>query len=208
MAKKGSTKSPKKNKNVTTTTEVTVIPGNELSLDVDENKIILTPQQAFFMSCYSDPDSPTWGNAKQSAIRAGFSVEYANTITYLRPKWLSEFIGQQNLIKKIEGNFDDVLNMPNVSQAIGMTGPIFRTEIRIEETGEVYKTGKRAGQNKTRKIKEKVPVMVPNLKLIKEKIAIAKLAAPAHDPDRYGRKPANNNKFVFNMAPIKERYKT
>lgn len=206
--KKAVTKAEKNINTDTSATEVAVIPNIETGLVVKEDQIILNPQQALFMSYYSSPDSPTWCNAKQSAIRAGFSEEYASRITYVRPAWMSDFVSQQSFIKKIEGTFDEVMNMPNVSQAIGMTGPMFRTEIRLEETGEVFKTGKRAGQKKTRKIKERVPIMVPNLKLIKEKIAIAKLAAPAHDPDRYGNKVGNNNKFVFNMAVIKERYKT
>lgn len=197
MAKNSSKNTPE--------TTITVVEEKGLEADVGT---ILTPQQALFLQLYFDRESPTWGNAKQSAIRAGFSEEYANTITYLRPKWLSEFIGQRSLISKIEAHFDEVMNMPNVSQAMGAFGPIEKTEIIIEETGEVYKSGKKKGQKKTRKVKIKTPVMVPNISLIKAKNEVAKIAAPAHDPERYGKKAGNTNKFVFNMGPIKEKYRT
>lgn len=208
MAKKGSTKSSKKNDTVTTTTEVTVIPEQDKSLEASESEIILTEQQALFLDYYYDPGSPTWYNAKQSAIRAGFGENYACQITYRQPDWWLDMVRRQPFIKKIEKHFDEVLNLPNTKHAIGLTGLLYRTEVYTEETNEVYKTGKRAGQKKTRKVKMKVPIIVADIAVIKAKNEVAKLAAPAHDPDRYGKKATNNNKFVFNMAPVREKYKT
>lgn len=40
-----------------------------------------TPQQIEFAVRYYLPDSPTYGNALQSALKAGFSRSYAKTIT-------------------------------------------------------------------------------------------------------------------------------
>lgn len=194
----------KRASNITPTAVVTV---EEKSLEVVEG-IVLSPQQALFLQLYYDRESPTWGNAKQSAITAGFGPEYANSITYKMPKWWSEFVGQHSLIAKIEAHFTEVMSMPNVSQAMGAFGPLEKTEIHIEDTGEVYKSGKKKGEKKMRKVKIKTPIMVPNMSLIKAKNEVAKIAAPAHDPDRYGKKAGNNNKFVFNMGPIKEKYRT
>jgi hypothetical protein len=36
------------------------------------------PRQALFLQLYYDSKSPTWGNAKQSAIAAGYTPEFAN----------------------------------------------------------------------------------------------------------------------------------
>lgn len=205
MAKKGSTKSSKKSKNVTTTTEVTVIPEN--SADV-EKESILTPQQALFLQYYYNPTSPTWCNARGSAIAAGFGEQYADQITYRKPDWWLGMVRKENFMDKIHAHFIEVLNMPSVTQAIGMVGPVFRTEVQREDTGKLYKSGPHKGEKKFRNVKIKIPVMVPNKDIIKAKTDIAKIAAPAHDPDRYGKKAGNNNKFVFNMAVVKERYKT
>lgn len=190
-----------KNSSKSTETAVSVVPEER------QSEVVLTPQQALFLQCYYDHQSPTWGNARQSALRAGFTDEYACSITYKMPKWWAEFVGKSSLIEKIERHFLEVLSMPNITQAMGAFGPIEKKEVIIEETGEVYKSGKKKGQPKTRKRTIKTPVYVPNIPLIKAKNEAAKIAAPAHDPDRYGRKQGGN-KFVFNMAPDRERYAT
>lgn len=201
MAKKGSTKSPKKNKTVTTTTEVTVIPEERLPNGEVE---ILTPQQSLFLKYYYDTGSPTRGDAKNSAIAAGFSEEYSSTITYKRPKWWSVLVGQENSVKDlIEQHIVETLTLPSVTQAMGAFGPVFNKE-KVKEQVGTFKNGKPKFKVKT----VKTPVFVPNIQVIKAKTEVSKLAAPAHDPDRYGKKAGNNNKFVFNMALVRERYKT
>ena len=40
----------------------------------------LDPRQLTFVKCYTDPDSPTCGKAYQSAIKAGYSHEYAKQL--------------------------------------------------------------------------------------------------------------------------------
>lgn len=47
----------------------------------------MTPQREMLISLYNNPESETFGNAKQSAIRAGFSEAYANNITVQAPRW-------------------------------------------------------------------------------------------------------------------------
>ena len=113
-------------------------------------------------------------------------------------------VRQSDIGGLIEAHITEVLTMPSVTQAMGPFGPIEKTETIIEETGEVYKTGKRAGQPKTRKKKIKVPILIRDTSIIKEKTAVAKLAAPAYD-ERY-KKAANTNNIIFNMTGDREKY--
>ncbi len=50
---------------------------------------LLTRQQESFLSYYCDPKSETFSNAYQSAIKAKYSKEYAESITSQLPDWLS-----------------------------------------------------------------------------------------------------------------------
>lgn len=197
-----SKKSPKKDTEITVVKEIEQIEVPEERQEVDK---FADPRQALFLQLYYDRESPTWGNAKQSAIAAGFDYDYSCQITYRKPKWWLDFVRQENLVSLIEQHFTEVLTMPSVTQAMGPFGPIEKTETIIEETGQVYKSGKKKGQPVTRKKKIKVPVLVRDVSIIKEKTAVAKIAAPAHDPDRYGKK-ANTNNFIFNMTGDREKY--
>ena len=60
----------------------------------------LTPKQEAFLSAYLDPKSDTWSNAYQSAIKSGYSEEYAKNITGQMPDWLSESIRDNSLVKQ------------------------------------------------------------------------------------------------------------
>lgn len=70
----------------------------------------LTPQQQLFLKGYTDPKSPTFGNALQSALNAGYAQEYAENITHLMPNWLSENIGKAKMVLKAERNLDMALD--------------------------------------------------------------------------------------------------
>ncbi|HSE61129.1 MAG TPA: hypothetical protein VLA88_02445 [Candidatus Saccharimonadales bacterium] len=54
----------------------------------------LDPRQELFIDSYCNVSSVTFGNCYRSAIRAGYSVETAKNLTHNRPKWLSEKLGQ------------------------------------------------------------------------------------------------------------------
>lgn len=185
----------------TDTQEVSVTEERQVS-----EPIKLTPKQALFLQYYLDPESKTWGSARGSALAAGFSESMANQITYLRPKWFVEFCSNTSLIDKIEGHFQEVMNLPNITQAMGAFGPLEKKEVIHEDTGEVYKSGKKKGQPKTKKKTIKVPVYVPNINVIKAKNEVAKIAAPAHDPDRYGKKAGGGNNFIFNMTEDRQKF--
>ena len=70
----------------------------------------LTPQQEAFLKEYTNPKSPLFGNALQSALKAGYSQEYAESITYKMPDWLSENVGKAKLVQKAERNLDMALD--------------------------------------------------------------------------------------------------
>jgi len=72
---------------------------------------VLNPQQELFLYYYTNPKSETFGNAVQSALKAGYTENYANNITGLMPDWLFENIGDMRRLKKAEKNLDEVQNM-------------------------------------------------------------------------------------------------
>jgi len=69
---------------------------------------LLTPQQELFLERYTNPKSPTFSNAVQSALLAGYSENYANNITGLMPDWLFENIGDMKRLKRAEKNLTEV----------------------------------------------------------------------------------------------------
>jgi hypothetical protein len=72
---------------------------------------LLTPQQELFLERYTNPKSPTFGNAKQSALEASYSEEYSDNIMSLLPDWLSENIGDMKRLRRAEKNLDEVQNI-------------------------------------------------------------------------------------------------
>lgn len=72
---------------------------------------LLTPQQELFLSYYTNPKSETFSNAVQSALKAGYTENYANNITGLMPDWLFENIGDMKRLRKAEKNLEEVQNI-------------------------------------------------------------------------------------------------
>lgn len=77
---------------------------------------LLTPIQEKFLAGYTDPSSPTYSNALQSALAAGYSQEYAESITYQLPEWLSEQLGDVKLLKKAEKRLNQLLDLEPVTE--------------------------------------------------------------------------------------------
>jgi phage terminase small subunit len=69
----------------------------------------LTPKQQTFLAGYLDPQSPTWNNAYQSALKAGYTEEYASNITGQMPNWLSEAISENSLVTTALRNLCEAL---------------------------------------------------------------------------------------------------
>ena len=70
----------------------------------------LDPQQVKFLQYYLDFNEETFSNAYQSAVKAGYSDEYAKTITFQLPKWLSENLDGTKMLNKAESNLDNLLD--------------------------------------------------------------------------------------------------
>lgn len=113
------------------------------------------PRQALFLTKFLDPQSPTFSNALQSALDAGYEPNYAKNITSTLPAWLVENIGESSMLHKAERNLNELLDLEALVPAMGAFGPILTKEVRYEEIN-----GKR------KKVVEKKPVLVINPKLL------------------------------------------
>lgn len=74
-------------------------------------------RQDLFKQYYIDPNSPSFGNARQSAIRAGYSVQYADNITVQQPAWLGNIFADTQVIRAemlalSERNLKNVISTP------------------------------------------------------------------------------------------------
>lgn len=72
----------------------------------------LNPRQTAFMSFYFDPTSPTFNNARQSALRAGYSEEYADNITHIGPDYMTTDVRRAAMLQKAEKNLEAITDMP------------------------------------------------------------------------------------------------
>lgn len=133
------------------------------------NQFVADPRQALFLSYYLDPKSKTFSNALQSALKAGFSEEYASVLTSQMPDWLSDKLSKLNMLTKAERNLDEIMDLPNMVQAMGAFGPIF------EGKGE-----------------HKKPVMTYATGLLKVKADVSKFVAERVGKDKYGDNPADD----------------
>lgn len=71
----------------------------------------LNPKQIAFLAGYTNPNSPTFGNALQSALKAGYAQQYAESITAQMPDWLLENLGDIKRLQKAERNLDRALDI-------------------------------------------------------------------------------------------------
>lgn len=78
-----------------TSRKLQTIKGNK---ELTANQWQNTPQQLLFMEAWLTPTSPTFGNAYQSALKAGYKDNYARQISSnaVGNKWLKEFANKTN----------------------------------------------------------------------------------------------------------------
>lgn len=76
----------------------------------------LNPQQEAFLSYYTNPNSDTFGNALQSALKANYSQEYSESITAKMPDWLAENVGDMKRLKKAEKVLDRTLELDAINE--------------------------------------------------------------------------------------------
>lgn len=134
------------------------------------NQYVADPRQSLFIAYYLDPKSPTFSNALQSGLKAGFAQEYSENILQKMPVWLVEKVEKfkaSGLLEKAERNMEELLDLPSKVQAMGAFGPIFA------------KTGK--GKNQ-----KKVPIMVHATGLLKIKNDMTQFVAERVGRSKYG----------------------
>ncbi len=85
----------------------------------------LDPRQVNFLRFLNDPNSETFGNHYQSALKAKYSKSYAEHITVVAGQGLSEDVRRrERLLNKSEQHFEETLNQDIMEPAMGPFGPI------------------------------------------------------------------------------------
>lgn len=82
------------------------------------NQHKVDPRQALFLANYLDPKSKTFSNALQSALKAGYSQEYAESLTSNAPTWLSENLGDTYIVQRAEKNLKEFLEMDTENKVV------------------------------------------------------------------------------------------
>lgn len=98
-------------------------------------RLSLDVRQSAFLEYYLSPKSETFGNAYKSALKAGYSDEYAQVITVQATRLISEVESRRGrLLDKAERNLEEFVDLnPNVV-AMGPFGPIID-----KKTGKAFK---------------------------------------------------------------------
>lgn len=73
------------------------------------NQYLIDPRQKKCWDLYVNPKSETFGNALQSALKAGYTEGTANQIT--TEKWFIEKLRRLNMFSKAERNLNEFLDM-------------------------------------------------------------------------------------------------
>ena len=71
----------------------------------------MDPRQQLLLKYYLDPESETFSNLLQSALRAGYSREYAENLSGLMPEWFAEALSQVQMLVKAEKNLGEFLDL-------------------------------------------------------------------------------------------------
>jgi len=97
----------------------------------------LDPRQAKFLELWASPGE-TFGNAYQSAIKAGYSEEYAKNLK-TRQNWLSEnvkSVTKDELVKKAKKNLDKLLDSEDEKIKADITKFVAKTDSEFSEKSE------------------------------------------------------------------------
>lgn len=110
------------------------------------------------------------------------------------PKWLSESIGDMEMLGRAIKNLSNALDIETKVQAMGAFGPLFEKIV-----------GKKKLKNgKTKKITIRKPIMVTNAKLLDLKINTSKFIAERLDKKRFGKDGSGNPIVVPVQVNINE----
>lgn len=161
------------------------------------------PRQITFFVGYTDPESPTYSNAYQSAIAAGYSETYAKNITSRIPDRVAEIVRSELRVKKWEHHFDEVLEMPIITQAMGAFGPLF-DHIPTGEFEDIF--NKKTKKIERKEVMRKEPIMTYNTSRIKEKTKAGEVILSALKPSVYGKKSSPTQAIQINFGGMKDKY--
>ncbi len=104
---------------------------------VTGNQYQADPRQAVFLKAYLDPSSETFANAYQSAIKSGYSVEYAKTILSQDLDWLSENLRDEQMVKLAVRNLKEGMEIdPYEIDELGrmkINGSVFKTKVDVSK---------------------------------------------------------------------------
>lgn len=108
-----------------------------------------TPQQIKFAMFYYLPDSPTYGNAMQSALRAGFSNQYARSITVKNLNWIKDIVSEiggkgvtkDKLVRKAKRVLDKSLDSEDEKIAQDTAKFIAKTTTEFSEKQDIVSNG-------------------------------------------------------------------
>jgi len=99
-------------------------------------KELLDPRQALFLEYYLKPKSPTFSNIYQSAIKAGYSDEYAKNMRAKTLEWVSENVGtvtKDELVTKAKRNLDKLLDSEDEKIQADITKFVAKTDSEFSE---------------------------------------------------------------------------
>lgn len=82
-------------------------------------------KQAKFWEAYVDPESDTFGRIKDSAMAAGFSESWANTLRYRKPEWFEERVKDVKFIEKANRNMEKFLDMDTRTEVVTKSGEVY-----------------------------------------------------------------------------------
>lgn len=108
-----------------------------------------TPQQIKFAMFYYLPDSPTYGNARQSALRAGFSDKYSRNITVKNLNWIKDVVleiggkgvTKDKLVRKAKRVLDKSLDSEDEKIAQDTAKFIAKTTTEFSEKQDIVSNG-------------------------------------------------------------------
>lgn len=93
------------------------------------NQYNLDPRQKLCWESYINPKSETFGNAYQSAMKAGYEEGYAAQITTV--DWFLERLRRLNMLGKAEKVLDQTLDTPHINEEGKVDSSIMRVKADV-----------------------------------------------------------------------------
>jgi phage terminase small subunit len=112
-------------------------------------KELLDPRQALFLEYYMKPGTATFSNIYQSAIKAGYTREYAENMRIKTLSWVSENVGEvtkDELVKKSKRILNKSLDSSDEKLAQDTAKFVAKTDIEFSEKTDITSNGKDINQ--------------------------------------------------------------